>query len=314
MAQTAVVIPSRSAPQIQWRAHLILLVGLIVGASASILIRMAQNEGVPTLLIVASRLTLSALIITPIAWQRSAKELRSIDLKIAFYTTVAGIWLALHFITFMNALEHTTVLVVNVLAGSSPLFVALLEVFVLRAKLPKIVWLGLFVAIGGSILIALGSGGEGLGDNPALGILLSLSGAVTSALYLIAGRKVRRQISTLPYIWLLFSTAAVTSLIALLLTRTPITGHSAEGYFWVLMVTLLPQLIGHSAFSYVLAYLPATFISISTQLSIALAALVAAHIFNENVSLEQIIGSIAILAGVIIVTLSRSQPPKAPIE
>lgn len=307
MANTAALTPTiPAASTIQWRAHILLILGLIAGSSASILIRMAQNEGVPTLFIVATRLTLAAAIVTPIVWRQAGTELRSINLKTVLFAAVAGILLALHFITFMTALEHTTVLVVNVLAGSSPLFVALLEVFVLREKLPKIVWGGLFVAIAGSAVIALGSG-AGLGDDPLLGVVFSLAGAVSAAAYLILGRRVRKTLSTLPYIWLLFSSAALTSIIAMILTATPISGYSTEGYFWVLLVTIFPQLIGHSIFSYVLAYLPATYISIVTQLSIAVAALIAAQIFNEVVTVAQLIGSAAILIGVIIVTISRSQ-------
>ncbi len=316
MANTAAVVTAAPTTPVQWRAHFILILGLVAGSSASILIRFAQNEGVPTLFIVAARLTLAALVITPLALRHSGRELHRLNPRVTLYAVVAGIWLAIHFILFMTALEHTTVLVVNVLAGSSPLIVALIEVFVLRTKLPNLVWVGLLVAIAGSVCIALGSGALAgsaeLGDSPLLGIILSLGGAVASALYLITGRAVRRHIALMPYLWLLFTSASLTSILAIIVTRTPVSGYSAEGYFWVLMVTIFPQLIGHSSFNYVLAFLPATFISISTQLSIVFTALVAARLFSETLTPGQVIGSAAILAGVIITTLSRAQKPESP--
>ena len=190
-----------------------------------------------------------------------------------------------------------------------------MEVFFLRARLNRLVWFGLFIGIFGAVTIALAglSAGTGVGDNPLLGGTLALISALLAGGYFIAGRKVRTHMPLLIYIWLVFSFGALASLVSLAVTSTPVTGHSTQGYMWLIMLTIAAQLVAQSSFNYSLAYLPATLISISGQAVTVVASIGAFFLFEEVPSVLQIVGSAVIIVGVLFATVGqtrkRSQPP-----
>jgi drug/metabolite transporter (DMT)-like permease len=61
---------------------------------------------------------------------------------------------------------------------------------------------------------------------------------------------------------------------------------------------LVPQLIGHSSFNYALGYLPATLVSIATQVEPIGSAIAAFVLFNEVPTWAQLAGSLVLLIGV----------------
>jgi drug/metabolite transporter (DMT)-like permease len=187
--------------------------------------------------------------------------------------------------------------------------VALLEAIFLRAKIGIIVVVGILIAIVGGIIIGVPSGGEGVtfDTQTLLGGGLALLGAIMVSVYVVIGRIVRGRVSVLPYIALVYAIAALVLLGALLVTQTPVTGYSTAGYGWIVIMGLVPQLIGHSAFNYALGYLPATVVSISTQVESIGSAIVAFFLFSEVPTEVQIIGSIVLALGVTVAIIGQGQ-------
>jgi drug/metabolite transporter (DMT)-like permease len=153
------------------------------------------------------------------------------------------------------------------------------------------------------------SGGSDLtpGRNPLVGSLLAVSGAAAFAIYMVIGRKLRAKLELLPYIWLVYSCAAIMLILVVLLTRIPVTGYSLMGYAWVVALALIPQLIGHSSFNYAVKYLPATFIGVAAQLEPVASAFIAVILFKEMPQPVQVLGSAVILAGVILALVGQSK-------
>ncbi len=306
---TARAAPARST--MPPHAVLFLAIGLIAMSFASILIRYAQTDGVPSLFIAAGRLTAAALILTPFALSRHWAVLRMLRRGDLLLAGTSGALLALHFATWIASLEYTSVLVSVVLVSTSPLWVALLEWVFLRARLRPLVIAGLVVAILGGVFIGLAGGSTMTGSDPTLGGALALTGAVAIALYLVIGRKLRARLPLLPYIWLVYGCAAVALLLAVAVTGTSVTGYSTQSYVWILLLALLPQLIGHSSLNYALRYLSATFVSIVTQMEPVGSALLAFVVFREQPAPLQIAGSAAILAGILLATFGQKQVGEA---
>lgn len=296
-----------------WRSLVILGVGITAGALAPILIRMAQDEGVLSPAIATLRMLLATLILTPFVWRYHAHTLRALTPQQVLLAAAAGTIVALAFMAFIFSLQYVSVLVNNVLDGTSPLWVAIFEVLLLKQRFVRQTWLGLGLALIGGLIIALaGSSGALIGENPALGSLLALTSACCFSLYLVIARKVRESLPFLPYIWLVFFFATGVALLITLLSGTALTGYSAKGYFWVLMITLIPQLIAHSAFNYVVKYLSATYISILGQAGVIMAAVFALIFFHEVPGPAQIVGGAIILTGVTLASLrhpTHSQNP-----
>lgn len=295
MSQTAAAVSNQPLA----RVFAFLAVGVLAASMSSILIRFAQNDGLPSLLIAAGRLTVAALLLTPAALTRHRADLsrlRRIDLLMA---GASGFMLAIHFATWISSLEFTSVLISVVFVTTGPLWVALLEFAFLRVHIKQIVIVGLVVAVAGGILIGVtGSSDSAAGGQPLLGGALALCGAVAFAIYLIIGRRLRAKLTLIPYIWLVYSFTAVFLLALALFTATPVTGFPASGYAAVVVLALLPQLVGHTSFNYALRYLSATFVSIASQLEPIGSAVIAFIVFQEIPTEWQLIGSLAIIVGV----------------
>ena len=299
---------SRSTPSP--RLYLIVLAGVAAVSFAAIFIRFAQAEGLPSPVIAAGRLTIAALLITPVALRSHRDALRTLDKRDLLLAAASGLILAVHFATWIASLEYTSVLISVVFVTTSPLWVALLEVTFLRARLGRLVVVGLLIALAGGILIGLSGGTESasaLDEGSLFGGLLALAGAVAIAIYLVIGRKLRGKLPLTPYIWLVYSFAALFLLALVILSGTPLTGYSAGGYLWIVLLALIPQLIGHTTFNYALRFVPATFVGIMTQMEPIGSAIAAFILFRETPLPLQIVGSAAILVGVALATLGQSQ-------
>ncbi len=107
------------------RVYVVLAIGVLAASMAAIFIRFAQNEGLPSLLIAAGRLTLSALLLTPFALRKHLPEIKALSGIDLLMAGASGLLLALHFATWIASLEYTTVLVSVVFVATSPLWVAL---------------------------------------------------------------------------------------------------------------------------------------------------------------------------------------------
>jgi drug/metabolite transporter (DMT)-like permease len=314
MTGTQAVSPDRPAMQ----AYLVLALGVAATSMGAIFIRLAQAELMPSLVIAAGRLTIAALLLMPVALWNPVylAQLRRLSGRDRLLIVVSGIFLAIHFASWVTSLEYTTVLISLVLVTTSPIWVALLEVFFLKLRLSQPIIAGLVVALAGGVLIGLsGSDDPTTGGSQVLGGALSTLGAVAMAIYLVIGRKLRAELALTPYIWLVYGVAALALLAVMAVTATPLGGYSLMGYAWVLALGLVPQLIGHSSLNYALAHFPATFISLSTQLEPLLSAAAAYFVFTEIPGPLQIAGGFVIMTGVILATLGRStwRPrPRAP--
>lgn len=263
MTVNAAASASRRIPT---RVYLVLLIGIAAVSLAAIFIRFAQEDGLPSLFIAAGRLTLSALVLTPWALRHHSGALWRLQRGDFLLAAISGFLLAIHFASWITSLEFTTVLISVVFVATGPLWVALLEMIFLRTRLGRWVIIGLLGAFVGGMMIGLASGGAGESTNPLLGALLALTGALAFAAYLVIGRKLRAKLDLLPYIWLVYSCAAIFLVLMVLLSGIPPGPYPVRGYLLVLVLALVPQLIGHTSFNFALRYLPATFVGIATQM------------------------------------------------
>lgn len=295
--------------QVSINPAFILAIALGAGTFAAIFIREAQNAGMPSPLIATGRMLLAGIILTPLVLTKYRPELKRLERRDLLMAMFAGFWLITHFLIMITALETTTIMIFTVILNTGPLWVGLLERTFLKAKLTRGVWLGLFITISGSVFIAMTASGsnESGSGNSLYGIILTLLAAIASAIYMTIGRSVRSKVSLVPYIWILFSIGGLIGLAFVIVTGTPIFGHSQESYFWLLLLVLIPQLIGHAGFNYALGYFPATIISLSGQVLTITAAVAAFFFFGEIPTSMQIFGSAIIAVGVVIAILARQR-------
>jgi drug/metabolite transporter (DMT)-like permease len=291
-------------------AYLIVPLGIVAVSTASLLIRFAQQYA-SSITIAAFRLGLAALILLPYTMIRHGREIRSLtgsDFKLAL---LAGFILAVHFGAWITSLEFTSVASSVVLVTTTPLWVSLLAPIFLGEKTPNIAFVGMGIALLGGVIIAgidvcfwgesglscqVGAGSQGA--TTLLGDILALFGAIAAASYLMIGRHLRRKISLTPYIFLVFSAAALFLIAAMLIVDGVPPRYPGEVYLWLLLLAVVPQLLGHSIFNWSLKYLPAGYVSVNL-LGEPVGSIILAYIFlNEQPPAVKIIGAILILAGI----------------
>ena len=287
-----------------------LLFAIIMVSTSSIFIRFAQT-GAPSLAIAAWRLALASLILVPIAWVQKKEEIKRLNRKTIGLLILSGIFLCLHFASWISSLEFTSVASSVVLVTTSPLWVAILSPIVLHERLEKAVWTGLLVAIAGSIIMGgsdachfSAAGLDCSGFNTFLrgqalwGNFLALVGAWCVTGYLLIGRWVRPNISLLAYTGIVYGVAAVGLLIIVIVSGTRLTGFSPEIYVWFLLLALIPQLLGHSTYNWALRYLSAAYVSVGTLGEPIAASFLAFVILKETLTILEIVGGGLILLGI----------------
>lgn len=275
-----------------------LAVGVLAISTGSILVRFAQGENVPSLVIAAWRLTFAALILLPFCLARRRDELRSLNSADMRFAALSGMMLALHFATWITSLEYTSVAVSTVLVTTSPLWVALAAPFFLGERVTRPVKIGIGLALVGSVIISLGSFGGG--SAPVWGSLLALLGAITAAAYLLIGRKLRVKLSLLTYVTLVYTIAALILIVLALAAGNNLLDYSAQTFFLFLLLALFPQLIGHSSFNWALGFLPVAYVTVAVISEPIGASILALLFFQEIPTPLTLLGSAFILGGLIV--------------
>ncbi|MBI5878820.1 MAG: DMT family transporter [Chloroflexi bacterium] len=278
-------------------AYLVLLGGIIATAFAAVFIRLADA---PALVIAAFRLGLASLVLLPVAAARDGAQMRRLSRSALGWALLSGLMLAVHFGTWITSLQYTSVASSVVIVTSSPVWVALASVALLRERLKRITVAGIALAVAGGALI--GGGDLTLGGNALYGDLLALVGAWSVAGYFLLGRRLRHELTLVPYIATVYSVAALALLAAVLAGNLPLTGYSAQTYLMFVLLAAVPQLLGHSAYNFALRHLSATLVSVATLGEPIGSTLLAALILGEQPPAVVLIGGLVVLGGIALVT------------
>ncbi len=275
-------------------------------AVAPIFIRLAQREGVPSLSIISMRLILGAVLLTPFALSRHSADIQSMTRRQWLISMTAGAIHALGIILLFYGLQYSSILINGVMRRTSPVWSIMIEIAFLGMVFHRKMWLGLIATLIGSFLLVYGTAGAvEPGSAPIWGGILSAGNAIAFSVYLIIGRTVRNELPFLAYTWVLFTSAAVVALIIAIVTKSSFLGYTSLGYFWVVIVTLVSQIIGHLSANFAVRHYSVTYLMVIMQVGVVLAAVIAFFIFGEIPSLLQIVGSIIILVGVAWVSLRK---------
>ena len=288
-----------------------LFAGILAASTASIFIRFAQGEGVPSIVIAAARLTIASLVLAPFALTRYRFELLGLTRHEWILGLLSGLFLAFHFASWITSLQYTTVASSVVLVTTTPLWVALLSPLVLREKITPMILIGMLLAlIGGGIVsvsdsCTLSAGklicppvSEFLRGSAFWGNFLAVFGAWMAAGYILIGRRVRAKMSLIPYIFVVYGmAAAVLVAIMFCMGKSPV-GYAPVAYLWFVLLALIPQLLGHTSFNWALGYLPASFVSVILLGEPIGSTILAILILGEMPGWIKIGGAVLILAGI----------------
>ena len=285
-----------------------LAAGVLVVSTASILIRWAQAEGVPSIAIAAWRLTIAALVLAPLVALRARDELRNLSASHWKLALASGVFLALHFATWIVSLQYTSVASSVALVTTNPVWIALFSVLVLRERMPALRVAAVVLALAGSAVILWADGGaaSAAATNPSYGNALALIGSITVCGYLLIGRQLRKSMSLLAYISVVYSCAALCLLAAAVASGAALWGYSAVAWACLIGMALGPQLAGHSAFNYALKHVTPTTIGLAVLGEPVGSAVLAWLLFDEAISAVKLGGMALLLGGIFLAAKSEA--------
>jgi len=280
---------------------LILFFALLAISTSGPLVRASFAD---PLAIAVYRLGFSLIVVAlALAVTGTWRELRRIRPGELLIALGAGAMLALHFWSWNASVHLTTVAASVVLVNMHPPFVALLSTFWLREKPRPMQWAGIAIAMLGAAIVAASDAGSfttGGSSRALFGDGLALIGAVTVALYFVAGRRLRGAYSVWPYVAVVYGAAFVV-LVAIASARSvPLGGYPRRELLIFAALAAGPMLIGHTGMNYALRYLPAYIVNL-TVLGEPVGATIIAFLvpsIHEAPSMGTVVGGIVTLGGI----------------
>ena len=272
-------------------AYLALAAGVICISWSAIFVRWTDIPGPASAFY---RMLLPALLLLPtVFFDRSRPRVSGKTLGII---AIGGLFFALDLAFYNSSILRTTAANATLLGNNTPIVVGLLTWMFFGRKPKTAFWLGLLLAVGGSLVILWADlrrhAQFGWGD------VMALAAAAFFAVYLLATEKVRTTTGTLEFLRL----AMIASTLALLVINLSmgISLRVTNGRTWLALLGLglISQLGGYLALTYALGHLPATITSISLLTQGPVTAVLATLLLGEPLTVAQIIGGAMILSGI----------------
>jgi drug/metabolite transporter (DMT)-like permease len=272
---------------------LIVIIGVVFVSFSSVLIK---ASAAPALIISTYRLAFTVLLIAPYTIIKNKNELRNIDKKSLLLCALSGIFLALHFATWITSIKYTSIASSAVLVNTHPVFIVTLTYLIFKDKISKKALFSIAMTLVGGIIIS--SGDKGLGSNVFLGDMLAVAGAAFVAFYMIIGRVMRQRLSVTAYTFIVYLSCTITLFILVIATKTELYPYDLKDWAIFLALAVFCTILGHSIFNWSLEYVKPTFLSVAILGEPVFATLWAALIFAEYPTYYNVIGSTIIILGI----------------
>ena len=219
----------------------------------------------------------------------------------------AGSMLALHFWSWNASVALTSVAASVVLVNTQPVVVALLSMIWLREAPSRRQWIGIGIAMLGALVVAAPdlarTAMEGAPHPRALlGDLLALGGALTAAIYFVAGRRLRASLDLWPYVGLVYGTCFVVLLALAALASAPLAPQPPRELAIFAALALGPMLLGHTGLNWALKHSPAYVVNLTLLGEPVGATIIAALLpgIREVPSPVTLAGGAIVLAGILL--------------
>ena len=281
-----------------------LLLIALTGVSASGPIMAATAA--PALAIAFWRNALGAASTVLLTGPRLRATLRAPDRRGWAAGALAGVFLALHFGTWVPSVKFTSVASATGLVATQSIFAGLIAAAAGR-RLPRLAWLGMLLAFIGTLFIA-GADFQ-VSARAVAGDGLAVLGGLFAALYVTVGGHVRQRMSAAGYTIICYSTCSVGLLFACLVGGQRLAGYPVKAWLLIGAVTCCAQLLGHSLINVVLRSTSPTLVSLGLLFEVPGAALIAYFWLHQRPPSWALPGLLLLCAGLVIVVRARPREP-----
>lgn len=276
---------------------LVLAAGVAATSWAAIFVRLADEA--PALTIAAYRLLFASIVVAAVTAVGVAAGRDRLPTRRAWpWLALSGVFLAGHFWSWFASLERTSVGSSVVIVAMQPLLGAALGFVFLGESPSRNEYFGIALATVG--LIIIGGRDFASGGNELAGDGLALLGGLLAAAYRTVGRYLRPETSAAAYSSAVYAVAAAVLWLLVAGLRPEVSGFAGDTWTFMVLLALVPQVIGHTAFNWALARFRVVTVSIANMGEPVAATLLAIPILGERPSLAVAAGGPLIIAGVIV--------------
>ncbi|MDR6881345.1 DMT family transporter [Bacillus sp. 3255] len=270
---------------------ILLLISILSVSVSSIMIKFSDT---PTSVAGMYRLFISVLIM--LFFVRRDK-LCSLNMNKNDWILVllAGLFLGLHFLFWMESLVYTSVASSMVILSLQPLFVLVGSYFWFKEQANLLTISCLIVALLGSILIAWGD--IGVSREALMGDGLSLIGTLFVSAYLLAGQKASHKMDANVYSVLVFLIGGIVMFVYNLLNHYSLTKYDSSEWTYFLLLAIIPTIFGQYLFNLLLKSIGATTVSVGIIGEPVLAIILAYLLLGETITFYQFLGGLMTLIG-----------------
>ncbi len=277
----------------QGRDIFFLFLGILgIGSSGPLIAK--STMAIPALIF--WRNIIGSVLISPFAIMQ--KQWRDPESRKAMrYAVFAGVALSAHFLFFFAAMRFTSVATGTALTALQPIFAAIY----LKAKgdhIRRQAFLGMIVAF---ISVAVITGIDlSLSKRFFLGDLFAIISAILAAVYVLFGSRAQRQLVTSTYTSICYAVTAIVALPFIFLTSSPFIAYPRAQWFWLLLLILGAQLMGHTMFNLSLKRLSPVVVSLVVFFEVPVASIIAFIWLHQRPSHGILPGIVGLLIGCII--------------
>ena len=281
-------------------AILALFVGAITIAFAPILVRLSEVGPSATgfhrfLLAIPLYWAIAATLPRPTAAEGSERPGTVRDFVLI---AMAGVYLAADVAVWHYSIQMTTVANSTLLANVAPVFVVLGGWLLFRTRVTGTYLIGLAAAMTGVFILSRAS--LSLSQDHFIGDLLGVLTAVFYAAYQMSVERLRKRFSTVTIMKYAIPASALVMLPVALASGEDLLPVTLAGWGFLIALAAGPQVFGQGLIAWALAHLPVAFASVSLLVQPVTAALVAWALFGEQIGLQQGIGAVIVLAGIML--------------
>lgn len=204
------------------------------------------------------------------------------------------------------ALVYTTPVYFSLIATLTPVATMLMAAVFLKETLNGKKTIGVLIGIAGALLMVFMGWQSGSGTNDVLGIFLTILSLLTWVIYLLITRNVSQKYSAVTQMKWIF----LISTIAVLPFAVPEWDQQklfSAAWAWtgvaeMAFIVLFATVMGYFAIPFAMRYLPATTVSIYTNLQPVVASLVAIYIGQDVLTWDKPVAGILVLLSAYIIT------------
>lgn len=281
-----------------------LAVAVVAVSTSAILVR---YSAAPSLVKAFYRVLFTTLLLVPFAVAHHREAFGRLTNRDWLVAGAGGVALAIHFASWFESLEWTSVAASVTIVQSQVLFVAIGATLFLAERITRRTIGGMALALCGIAVLSVGDSitGAVAGAAPLYGNALALVGAVCAAGYVLAGRSLRQRIPLVPYVIVVYSVCAVVLLALTVADGAALADYPAREWLLFLGMAVGPGLFGHTVLNWALAHVESSVVSVSLLGEPIGSALLALFLLGEVPSAITVVGGAVVLFGITVTARAR---------